>query len=132
MFLALNIAATEIGLPSIYLACGLFESSPASAASTFAASHPGLRPPTAGAWLSQHGEKGSPKASAVPKGPCGWDVPSVAAEGAADPLALPIVLGLAGCLLGLNHKAFSSPGRTQDRRCEDCFCAADTAPAAEG
>lgn len=69
MFLALNIAATEIGLPSIYLACGLFESSPASAASTFAASHPGPRPPTAGARLSQRREKGSPKASPVPKIP---------------------------------------------------------------
>lgn len=66
MFLALNIAATEIGLPSIYLACGLFESSPAS---TFAASHPGPRPPTAGARLSQRREKGSPKASPVPKVP---------------------------------------------------------------
>lgn len=71
MFLELNIAATEIGLLSIYLSCGLFESLPDSATSTFALSHPGLQPPAAGAW----GE-GVTQRHLCPAAPHGWDVPT--------------------------------------------------------
>lgn len=42
---------------------------PVRTASTFALSHPRLRPPTAGAWLSQCGEKGSQKVSPFSAGP---------------------------------------------------------------